>query len=105
MKYSIWNYFIKNLIKVIIHNYLEIGVLLSYNTVTLFKVIGMNYRVLRDLIFYNYRHIKRISKHIYKYNTSESYVKVVQKKVDSAGLHGSKSLKSEKSSRGKSLKV
>jgi len=70
---------------------------------TLVKVIRMNYGVLSELILYNYRHIKRISTHIYKYNTSESYVKVVQKKVDSAGLHGSKSVKG-KPSEGKTRK-
>lgn len=90
MKYSISNYFIKNLLKVLIHNYLEISKLLIHN-----------YMVLSSLIMYNYKHIKRITIHIYLYNTSESYVKTVQKRLDSAGLHGSKNPKSPKTDKRK----
>ena len=104
MKYSIWRYLNKNLTKLFFHNFLEIGLLLIHNLNVTLKLINRNYQVLKDLLFYNRRHIKRIFTHIYKYNTSESYVNSLQKKIESAGLHGSKKVKGTKPSARKTRK-
>ena len=104
MKYSIWRYLNKNLTKLFFHNFLDIGRLFFHNLDVTLKLIYRNYRVLKDLLFYNGRHIKRIFTHIYKYNTSESYVNSLQKKIESAGLRGSKKVKGTKPSAAKTRK-
>jgi len=85
-------------------NYVALKYLLGRNYNLITGIIRINYLALNYILGYNYKHIKRIFTHIYMYNTSDSYVKSVQKKIDSAGLHGSKSPKDGKRSERKGRK-